>query len=77
MGNLCISYFYEPEKKYRCKKCNDKFKIHFGGKSQRNSCRHHNYIIKNNSWYCNICNKFKHEIMSRNCYHTIHLYPNS
>ena len=35
MGNLCISYDDEPVKKYKCKKCNDSFVTHYGGKSQR------------------------------------------
>jgi len=76
MGNLCISYGkHEPIKKYKCKKCKDKFIIHYCGKSERNSCRFHNYIIYKNQYYCNICNKFKSEVRSRNCYHTINNHP--
>jgi hypothetical protein len=75
MGNWCLSYEIDQKPtKRRCKKCKDKFVVQYGGKSERNSCRYHNYIIYNNQYYCNICNKFKSEVRSRNCYHTIYNY---
>ena len=52
-----------------CCKCQDRFKPHYGCKSERNSCRQHNYVIYEGKLFCLDCNKFRNEIRSRNCYH--------
>jgi len=73
MGNLCFSYnIQQLPKKHHCKKCYDKFIVHYGGKSQRASCRYHNYIARNGHFYCINCDRFKSEIKCRNCYHSVH-----
>ena len=74
MGNICLNYssIDSPQKKHTCKKCNDTFVLYYCGKSQRNSCRYHNYIAYKNRLYCTICNKFKSDIKSRNCYHSVY-----
>ena len=71
MGNVCYS-IDNKKKKSKCKKCGDKFYIHYGGKSQRTSCRNHCYILYDGLLYCTICNKFNSEIKSRNCYHSVY-----
>ena len=66
MGNLC---YIDNEniviKKY-CKKCGDKFNVHYCGYSHRRSCRKH-YFINN---VCVHCHKEKGQ-NGRNCYHSI------
>ena len=52
-----------------CCKCQDRFKPHYGCKSERNSCRQHNYVIWEGELFCIDCNKSRKEIRSRNCYH--------
>jgi len=68
MGNICNQL--DNEGKLHCIKCKDKYKPHYGGLSHRTSCRCHNYIVKNNKYYCLDCRKTKNEIRSRNCYHS-------
>lgn len=53
----------------QCKKCNDTYILHYGGKSERTSCRNHNYIMNQlGQMQCLDCNLIKNQY-SRNCYH--------
>lgn len=49
-----------------CYKCNDTFKIHTGGFSERKSCRHHNF---DNNGVCIDCHNNKDNLTSYTCYH--------
>lgn len=54
----------------KCQKCNDIYLLHYGGKSQRTSCRNHNYIVNQlGQMQCIDCCLIKNQ-SSRNCYHT-------
>lgn len=54
----------------KCQKCNDKYILHYGGKSRRTSCRNHNYIVNQlGQMQCIDCSKIKNQ-SSLNCYHT-------
>jgi len=68
MGNLCIHSYSDDHIIYKkCAKCIDTFKVHYGGLSERNSCRRHKY--KNG--ICTFCNKIKGG-GGGNCYHSIY-----
>lgn len=65
MGNLCYKDNKDVLIKKYCKKCGDKFKVHYGGFSQRRSCREH-YFVNGN---CTHCHKEK-GLNGSNCYHS-------
>lgn len=74
MGNFCYHLCRDKNDPIKCIKCGDYYKSHYGGKSQRHSCRAHNYKIMHNDYgekilFCLTCNKYKYEIKGRNCYH--------
>lgn len=50
----------------KCYKCNDTFKIHTGGFSERRSCRYHNF---DNNGVCKDCHNHKDNLTSFTCYH--------
>ena len=65
MGMVCCKDINDP---VRCAKCGDSFLLHFGGKSQRTSCRVHNwkldYDIHGRIYsYCKTCNRTKKQIL--------------
>ena len=71
MGLICCKDINDPIK---CVKSHDTFRIHYGGKSQRTSCRTHNWSNELNYsneivTYCKTCHRNKKEILSSNCYH--------
>ena len=62
----CISLDDEPLYKFNdCSKCGCNFKLHIAGRSERRSCRYHNF--DNN--YCKDCGCFRHQIKNQNCLH--------
>lgn len=76
MGALCYKCFdyIDEEGRRICIKCGDRYKPCDAGKSERTSCRVHNY--KNMSVYfgdfetvCTTCKRTKHQIKCSNCYH--------
>ena len=92
MGNICMykynclnntlidfkHSFKHKEDPVRCVKCGDNFKIHWGGKSQRTSCRHHNWVKRDYEIidgqvhtivWCLTCNVPKSKHRTSNCYH--------
>ena len=75
MGNLCYHLCRDINDPIRCAKCGDYYKMHYGGKSQRTSCRVHHYKITKNKFgqkqlFCVICNRYHSDMGSRNCYHS-------
>jgi len=71
MGLICCKDVNDP---VTCVKCGDTFRLHFGGKSQRTSCRVHNWKLGYDRLgrvysYCKTCHRTKKEISCRNCYH--------
>ena len=64
MGNICFN-----DDTAKCVKCKDYFIIHYGGKSQRNSCRNHNWKNVGINKLCKTCNKYKQNLKCSNCYH--------
>ena len=66
MGNIFVPNDSEVHY-YTCYKCNDSFKNHCGGYSQRTSCRYHNIDSQTNT--CNDCREIYKPRLSANCYH--------
>ena len=56
--------------KVRCVKCGDRYKPSWGLKSERTSCREHNYKLINGRLFCIDCDTYHSYIRSRCCYHT-------
>jgi hypothetical protein len=55
--------------KVYCEKCNDKFVLTYGNKSERNSCRYHNHIVNQlGQLKCTDCDLIGNQC-SKNCYH--------
>jgi hypothetical protein len=91
MGNICIdnnyirncfidikNHFQQEEEPVKCVKCNDRYILHYGGKSKRTSCRVHNWVKKDYEIIdgqvytvelCLTCNVLKSNHGSSNCYH--------
>jgi hypothetical protein len=67
MGVTCSKYDYEG--KILCKKCGDRYKPSYGGKSQRNSCRNHRYAYNNGIKFCIDCWLQINDKIAQNCYH--------
>ena len=65
MGNLLFTQDNNYIPTGSCYKCNDTFKLTYGGRSIRTSCRIHTY--NNNNNICITCNKSKSN--SNGCYH--------
>jgi hypothetical protein len=65
----CISIDDEKIIRYKkCTKCDCKFKLHLAGRSERRSCKYHNF--DNN--YCVDCGCFRHQVQNMNCLHIYH-----
>jgi len=87
MGNMCINNdcinnalinfkhtFNHKRDPVRCVKCGDYFKVHCGGKSQRTSCRDHNWVKReykliDDTVWCKTCDRIKPKYGCHNCYH--------
>jgi len=68
MGAAYFKNMKDFEGKIECCKCKDRYKPFYGGKSQRTSCRYHNYVrTANGGKICLDC-KY-HGRGGRNCYH--------
>ena len=82
MDNNCINNalinfkysFNQVTDPVKCVKCGDYFKMDHGGKSQRTSCREHNWVkreyklIDDTEW-CKTCDRIKSQYGCQNCYH--------
>ena len=64
MGNICIKDDSKIRYK-KCSKCNCTFKLHISNRSQRRSCRYHNF----HNGYCYDCGCFKYEVDNQRCLH--------
>jgi len=78
MGNFCYHLCRDKDDPIKCIKCGDYYKPHYGGKSERRSCRAHDYKIiydkfRQRHLFCKICNRYHYERGSHNCYHCYYI----
>lgn len=62
----CMFLDDEPIYKYNdCSKCGCNFKLHIAGRSERRSCKYHNF----DNDYCKDCGCFTHQVKNEKCLH--------
>ena len=70
MSSAYCTTHQNRKQQVKCQKCNDKYILHYGGKSERTSCRNHNYVTNQlGQPQCIDCHLIKNKY-NQNCYHT-------